>query len=181
MTSIRLVDSESLSATEVGSIRELLWDAFADDEDGRFEEYDWQHALGGVHVVLEDDGVILAHAAVVERILEIDGRAVRTGYLEAVATRPGHEGRGHGSAVVGAASAIVLEGYELGALGTGRFAFYERLGWERWRGASSVRTEDGPVSTPDDDGWIMVLRTPSSGELSLDAAISCAWRPGDVW
>jgi aminoglycoside 2'-N-acetyltransferase I len=180
MTSIRLLATDALQPAEVESLREMLWAAFAAD-DGGFSEDDWQHALGGLHVVLDVDGVILAHAAVVERTLEVDGRPFRTGYLEAVATRPGHEGLGHGSAAVSQASAIVRERYELGGLGTGRFTFYERQGWERWSGPSSVRTPTGLVATPNDDGWIMVLRTPASRDLDLGATLSCDWRAGDAW
>jgi len=35
--------------------------------------------------------------------------------------------------------------------------------------------------TPDEDGYIMVLTTPTTPQLSLEAPISCEWRPGDVW
>ena len=148
-------------------------EAFADD--------DWAHALGGQHFVLDEDGEILSHASVVERVLEIGGRPLRTGYVEAVATDPGAQGRGHGSAVMAAATEHIRATQELGALGTGRHAFYERLGWETWRGHASVRTPDGERRTPDDEGYILVLRTPDSPAFDLDDPISCDWRPGDVW
>jgi len=44
-----------------------------------------------------------------------------------------------------------------------------------------VRTRDGLVRTPEEDGFILVLRTPSSPDIDLTAPISCEWRPGDVW
>ncbi|MGZ6267258.1 MAG: GNAT family N-acetyltransferase, partial [Candidatus Limnocylindrales bacterium] len=65
--------------------------------------------------------------------------------------------------------------------GTGRHHFYERLGWRTWTGPSCVRTAAGLLPTPDDDGYILVLATPSSPPLDLSAAIECDWRPGDVW
>jgi aminoglycoside 2'-N-acetyltransferase I len=77
--------------------------------------------------------------------------------------------------------AEIVAGYELGALGTGEQAFYERLGWRTWHGPSAVRTDDGERPTPDDDGYLMVLATPASPPLDLDVSISCEWRPGDVW
>jgi aminoglycoside 2'-N-acetyltransferase I len=40
---------------------------------------------------------------------------------------------------------------------------------------------DGPLRTPNEDGYVMVLPTPASPPLDLTAAISCEWRPGDVW
>jgi aminoglycoside 2'-N-acetyltransferase I len=180
MNRVRLLPTDALQPAELESIRELLWAAFVEDDEG-FSEDDWEHGLGGVHVVLDVEGLILAHASVVERMLEIDGQPFRTGYLEAVAARPGHEGLGYGSAVVGPASDVIRERYDLGALGTSRFGFYERLGWERWRGPSSVRTPAGLIATPDDDGWIMVLRTPASADIDPDGTISCDPRAGDVW
>ena len=106
---------------------------------------------------------------------------LRVGYVEAVATRPDVQGRGHGSSVVRAVNEHIRSTYELGALSTGLPDFYRRLSWELWLGATAVRTEAGPVPTPEDDGGIMVLLTPTTPELDLHAPISCEWRPGDVW
>lgn len=178
---VRRAATSALTAGEVEAIRSLMWAAFADDEDGEFSEEDWTHSIGGTHLLLEVLGGIVAHASVVERTLEVDGRPLRTGYVEAVATRPGLEGRGYGSAVMAAAGDVIRDGFQLGALGTGRFTFYERLGWERWAGPSGVRTPGGLVATPNEDGWIMILRTPTTGDLRPSAPISCDWRPGDVW
>jgi aminoglycoside 2'-N-acetyltransferase I len=44
-----------------------------------------------------------------------------------------------------------------------------------------VRTERGLVATPEEDGYVMVLRTPTTRTIDLAAPISCEWRPGDVW
>lgn len=180
MATLRAVPTHGLERAELRAIHELLVAAFG-DEDGGFGSDDWQHALGGTHVILEEGGLVLAHASVVERPIAVARHAFRTGYVEAVGTRRGHEGRGYGSAVMGEVNEIIRDRYELGALGTGRISFYERLGWERWRGPSFVRGPDGQVRTPDEDGYILVLRTSASADVRLDAAISCDWRPGDVW
>ena len=179
---LRSLPTAALTAAELVAIRSLMSVAFArEGEDERFGDDDWMHALGGRHFVLDVDGEIVSHASVVERALEIGGRPFRTGYVEAVATAPGREGRGHGSAVMTAANAHIAAAFELGALGTGRHAFYERLGWQTWRGPAFLRTPDGPVRTPDEEGFILVLRTPSSPPFELTEPISCEWRPGDVW
>jgi aminoglycoside 2'-N-acetyltransferase I len=80
-----------------------------------------------------------------------------------------------------ALTAIVDEGFALGGLCTGLPAFYERLGWMRWTGPTSVRTEAGERPTPGEDGLVMVRLTPASPGLDPSAPISCDWRPGDVW
>lgn len=164
-----------------GEIRSLLWAAFADDEHGGFTEDDWQHGLGGMHFVMALDGSIVGHASVVERRLEIAGRAVRTGYVEAVAIAPSVQRRGLGTILMREVNDHVLANFELGALGTGSHAFYERLGWRTWQGPSGVRTARGLVPTPDEDGYILILATPTSPTLRPSDPISCEWRAGDVW
>ena len=178
--SLRRLATADLTAAEVGTIRELLRAAFAQDGEG-FTDADWAHAVGGLHVLLEVGGEIVSHASVVERRLHAGGRAVRTGYVEAVATRPEDQGRGFGSRVMTEVGAHVRDAYELGALGTGRDAFYERLGWIPWTGPTWVRSAHGEVRTPEDDGAIFVLLTPTSPPLDPAGPIACEWRPGDVW
>jgi aminoglycoside 2'-N-acetyltransferase I len=178
---IRRLATPELTPAEVAAIRAIMVEAFGPDEDERFGEDDWAHALGGGHVVLDLDGEIVSHAAVVEREIHVAGRPLRTGYVEAVATAPSRQGEGFGSLVIGEVNDIVRASYELGMLGTGRHRFYERLGWRTWRGPSSVRTSAGERRTPDEDGFLLVLVTPSSPPLDFDAPISCEWRAGDVW
>jgi aminoglycoside 2'-N-acetyltransferase I len=166
---------------DVAAIRDLLEAAFGQEDEERFSDDDWDHALGGTHFVLEQDGVIVAHASVVERELHVGGRPVRTGYVEAVATAPDWQGSGLGSLVMADVTTYIRDRFDLGALGTDRHSFYARLGWQTWTGPSSVRTPVGPRRTPDEDGYIMVLPTPTSPPLDRSAPISCDWRPGDVW
>lgn len=173
--------SAALRPEELDAIRRLMDAAFAGDEHGGFDDDDWQHALGGVHFVAMLDGRIVGHASVVERELRVDGMPLGTGYVEAVATEPDRQGQGIGSAVMRQVNREVQRGFELGALGTGSQGFYRRLGWEVWRGPSSVRTMQGEQPTPYEDGYIMILRTPSSPALDLAQPISCDWRPGDAW
>lgn len=176
--------TDQLDAAEINAIRALMTAAFGDDPDEAFDDDDWAHAIGGTHVLLDIDGELVAHASVVARELYIGGRPIRTGYVEAVATAPEHQGTGLGTAVMGEIAAVIADAYELGALGTGSHGFYERLGWQTWRGPSSVRAPEGDRRTPDEDGYIMVLRVPRTPDWlpeGLDAPISCDWRLGDVW
>ena len=178
---LRRLATGELRPSEVVAIRGLMDAAFGSDEDDRFTDLDWQHAVGGVHFVLELDGDIVAHGAVVGRELHTGGRAFRTGYVEAVATAPGRHGQGLGSIVMTDATDHIRRHFELGGLATGRQSFYRRLGWEVWQGPSAVRTGTGDLPTRDDDGYLMVLATPTSPAFDLAAPISCEWRPGDVW
>jgi aminoglycoside 2'-N-acetyltransferase I len=178
---IRRVPTVDLTAGEIATIRDILWAAFGTGEDAMAES-DWEHSLGGVHFILDLNGEIVAQAAVVERDIHIGERSFRTGYVEAVATAVAHQRRGFGTQVMREVNAYIEATFELGALGTGEQSFYERLGWFRWPGPSAARTADGVLQrTPDEDGYILVLRTPSTPTLDLDAVISCEMRAGDAW
>jgi len=178
---VRRASTPELTPPEVTAITAMMAAAFGNDEEERFTSEDWEHALGGLHFLIELGGEIAAHGSVVERELHIDGRPLRTGYVEAVAVAPDRQGAGLGSLLMEDVTAYIREEFEIGALGTGRHAFYERLGWRTWTGPSLVRTPDGPRRTPDEDGFILILSTPSTPPLDPAAPISCDWRPGDVW
>jgi aminoglycoside 2'-N-acetyltransferase I len=179
MTRMRKVATPQLGAEELEAARRLVFGAFG----GRFEEHDWEHAVGGVHLVVEEDGEVVAHGAVVPRVLAAGGRELRTGYVEAVATRGDRRGRGLATLVMVEAGKVIEEGYELGGLsdGTGIPGFYQRLGWEAWQGPTWAAGPDGPVRTAEEDGGLLVLRTPATGALDLAGPITCDWRAGDVW
>ena len=127
------------------------------------------------------DGPVVAHAAVVPRLLEIGPQAVRAGYVEGVATDPGRQGEGLGSLAMTEVAALLCHRFELGALSTGRHAFYGRLGWERWQGPTFARHGDRRVRTEEDDDGVMVLRFGPTTGLDLTAALVCEGREGDDW
>ena len=87
------------------------------------------------------------------------------------------------AAVMAEVGRVIERDYELGALGDGSGipGFYQRLGWETWQGPTWVAAPQGRERTAEEDGSILVLRTPATGELELTASITCDWRPGDVW
>lgn len=123
--------SELDSATLI-EIRALLDAAY----EGDFADEDWEHALGGVHVLLREGGELVGHASVVQRRLTHRGVGIRTGYVEAVAVCADRRRRGHGGALMAAAEEIVRRAYDLGALSAADDArrLYERRGWTPWLG-----------------------------------------------
>ena len=173
--------TDELGSDREAALRAMLWDAWADKHDV-FTETDWVSATGGTHLILEDDdGAIVSHASIVDRVLETGGRQLATGYVEAVATAPAFRLQGHASTVMRAVGEALDARYELGALDTGYLDFYTRFDWVPWEGPTMVRTGRGVIGTPEEDGAVMVRRTPRTPELNLRAPISCDWRPGDVW
>jgi aminoglycoside 2'-N-acetyltransferase I len=179
MTQLRRVATDELGREELAEVRRMVFAAFGE----RFDEHDWDHALGGTHVLALEGGEVVAHGAVVPRTLVSGDRVLATGYVEAVATRADRRGLGLGSLVMAEVGRVVAAAYELGALadGSGIPGFYQRLGWETWRGPTFVAAPGGRRRTPEDDGGVLVLRTPATGDLDPAAALVCDWRAGDVW
>lgn len=173
----RVVHTADLGEANVAHARALLHVVFGDE----LTDSDWEHALGGLHALVWDGPELIAHAALVQRTLLHQGRALRAGYVEAVAVLPSRQGEGHGAAVMQPLERVVHEAYEIGALGAAEEAagFYAYRGWQRWRGPTSALTPNGIIRTEGEDGSIFVL--PVAVALDLNAELTCDWREGDVW
>lgn len=178
MTQVRIIESADLAPDVLESLRDLCDEAFGE----RFDDNDWQHAVGGRHVVAFSGREVMAHAAVVPRELWIDGVLHQALYVEAVATDPSLQGQGIGTQVMEAVEELIESDGLLAALSSGSPQFYERLGWERWQGPTYVQRSDDLVRTPDEDDTVLVLRpTPTLKALDLTAPIACRDRSGDAW
>jgi aminoglycoside 2'-N-acetyltransferase I len=170
-----------LSGDDLAEARALLDLAFEDlPPDERFGDADWEHALGGQHVLVHEGQVLVGHGSLVQRRLLHGDRALRAGYVEAVATASGHRRRGVGTAVMAGLEALA-PAYDLLALGAtdDGVLLYRSRGWQQWRGRLSALTPGGVVRTPEDEGWLYVL--PGGALLDLDGELTCDWRDGDVW
>ncbi|MFF8811139.1 GNAT family N-acetyltransferase [Streptomyces pactum] len=177
MTELVTAHTSALGPASLAAIRRLLDDAF----EGDFSDEDWDHTLGGMHALLWDGDELVAHAALVQRRLLHGGRALRTGYVEGVATRADRRRRGYGSAVMGALDPVLRGAYELGALSAAEeaAALYASLGWQRWQGATSVLAPGGVERTEEDDDSTFVM--PLTVPVDLTGELICDWRDGDVW
>src|SRR5262249_57619599 len=95
--------------------------------------------------------------------------------VDGVARVPGEQGLGYGSAVMRRLAAE-SDDYVIGCLQTDSPAFYERLGWEVWRGSLAGRSEHGLIPTPDQRG-VMVLRLPQTPPLDLEMQLTVECQP----
>jgi len=173
---VRTAHTADLDEPTLSEIRALMDAAFDD-----FEDTDWEHSLGGMHVLIEEGGEVVAHASVVQRRVIAGGRTLRCGYVEAVAVREDRRRRGLGGKLMAECGRIVRGAYHLGALGATDegASLYAAHGWKRWEGPASALTPDGIVRTPEEEGYIYVLE--AGVPLDVTGDLTCDWREGDVW
>lgn len=174
---VRVAHTAELGVGALHDARALLDEAFG----GALDEFDWEHALGGIHALVYEGTRLVAHGSVVQRRLVHDGRALRTGYVEAVAVAADRRRRGYGGALMDRLEQVIGSAYELGALGAtdDGALLYEARGWRRWRGRTWAMTPQGVVRTEQEDRCIYVREVSVSLDLSGD--LVCDWRDGDVW
>jgi aminoglycoside 2'-N-acetyltransferase I len=172
---VRTAHTADLDAATLAAARALLEDVF----DGELTAEDWEHCLGGVHALAYEGEELVGHAAVVQRRLRYDGRALRTGYVEGVGVHRDHRRRGHADALMDALERIVRRAYDVGALGATdeATALYAKHGWRAWEGPLSALTPSGLVPTPEEAGSILVL----TDALDLTRPLACDWREGELW
>jgi aminoglycoside 2'-N-acetyltransferase I len=174
---MQLAHTAELDAATLETIRALLDDVFGAD----MTQHAWDHALGGVHALAWEEGRLIGHASVVQRRVVYRHRALRTGYVEAVAVRADCRRRGVGAALMAELERVIHAAYELGALGATNDGarFYASRGWRQWQGETWALTPVGPLRTESEDGDVYVFEARDT--LDVRERLTCDWRDGDVW
>jgi len=136
---------------------------------------------GGWHFLAYHDTLLVSHALVTTRWLQPEGHPLlKTAYIDAVATLPEVQGQGYGSAVMRRLASEIDYEYEIACLETDRETFYERLGWQTWKGPLAGRDEKGLIPTPEQRG-IMILRLSQTPELDLNSLLTIECQTGRIW
>jgi aminoglycoside 2'-N-acetyltransferase I len=176
VTTLEVAHTAHLDHVTRAAARALLYDVFDDMTD-----QDWEHCLGGVHALVWEGTDLIGHASLIQRRLLHGGAALRAGYVEGVGVRADRRGRGHGADMMEALERLVLDAYDVGALGTTDEAvsFYAARGWLRWQGPTSALTPAGIMRTPEDDGGVYVLQ--AGAPLDVGGELTCDWRDGGTW
>ena len=176
MAELRTAHTADLDDGTRTALRALLDATFSNFTDEAFE-----NSLGGVHALLWESTGLIGHGSVVPRRLLYDRRALRAGYVEAVAVREDRRRQGHGYTLMDALERVIRAAYDLGALGASAdgAALYAARGWLRWQGPVSAITPDGTRRTAEFDGAIYVL--PVSTDLDISRGLACDWRDGRLW
>ncbi|MER6916155.1 GNAT family N-acetyltransferase [Streptomyces sp. NPDC000594] len=172
---LRTAHTSQLTPAELADIRVFLDECF----DGDFSDEDFDHGLGGMHVLARDGaGRITAHGSVIMRRVRYGGRFRRVGYVEALAVRADRRRQGLGSQVMAELEGIIDRAYDFGALSASDegAALYRSRGWRLWPGRIEAIGPDGPVHFPDEEDSTFVRGV----TLESGAALAFDWRDGDV-
>jgi aminoglycoside 2'-N-acetyltransferase I len=173
--SIERIRTSSLVPRVLEQVKALCNEAYGEDLTGYLAD------IGpGVHLIGWHGPALVSHLMWVDRPLYLEGRPepLRSAYVELVATRTRDLRHGYATSLL-QRLALEIQAYDIGALSPSETTLYKRLGWEKWRGALSVRSASGVVATPEEE--VMVLRLPGTPVLDLDTPLAVDWRPGEVW
>ncbi|MFJ7153712.1 GNAT family N-acetyltransferase [Streptomyces sp. NPDC101118] len=170
--------TSQLPDAELAAVRELLTDAF----EGDFSDEDFEHGLGGMHVLVRAGGALVGHGSVVQRRVVHRGRALRTGYVEAVAVRADLRRRGIGGRVMAGLEAVIGRAYVLGALSASEegAGLYAGRGWRAWPGRIGALGPGGPVRLPEEEGSTYLWTPPGGAVPDPASELWFDWRDGDV-
>ncbi len=169
--------TEDLTAAERSAVIDVCIAAHDNDD---FRNLFTYIPSGGRHFLAHRGQELVAHAVVTTRWAQPEGLPVlRTAFVDAVSALPAYQGQGNASAAM-RRLADSVDDYEIACLQTDIPAFYERLGWEVWRGPLAGRSEDGLIPTPEQRG-VMVLRLPQTPPLDLDLGLTIERQPNRIW
>jgi aminoglycoside 2'-N-acetyltransferase I len=175
---VNIVATEAISEAQRAEIIEVCVTAHEVEEFRRMFTY--FIPSGGRHFLAFRGTELVSHAVVTTRWAQPHGHPeLRTAYVDAVSTLPAYQGHGYGSATMTCLAANI-DDYEIACLQTDKAGFYERLGWELWRGPLAGRGEDGLIPTPEQRG-VMVRRLPRTPAIDLDAPMSIERQPDRIW
>ncbi len=170
--------TEELKEPIRNSIIELCVEAHQEED---FRNLFTYVSSGGWHFLAYHNELLVSHAVVTTRWLQTkDSPLLKTAYVDAVATLPASQGYGYGSALMQQLAGEIDREYVIACLETDRETFYERLGWQTWRGPLAGRRDSDLIPTPEQHG-VMVLPLSQTPTLDLDSLLTIECQTGRIW
>ena len=175
---ITSIKTEDLNADTQAAIIQVCIAAHKEDDFKNLFSY---VPSGGWHFLAHHENVLVSHALVTTRWLQPEGYSLlKTAYIDAVATLPEYQGQGYGRALMRTLASDIDYEYVVACLETEKTNFYERLGWEVWRGPLAGISEEGLIPTPE-QSVIMILRLSRTPALNLESMLTIECQDGRIW
>jgi aminoglycoside 2'-N-acetyltransferase I len=171
----RTLDSDLTTQIE-SALQSLMSEAF----EGEFSEEDWQHTFGGMRFLGYVDNQLIAHGAVIQRWMDVEGERKLVGYVEGIAVTPTLWRKGFGSLLMAELTTYCRSEFPLSMLSTGEKDFYRRHGWSDFAGESYVFNKGVEIRTEDEDEGLMYLLGSSQDNVGPRKVV-CESRAGDAW
>nr|WP_314265118.1 GNAT family N-acetyltransferase [uncultured Moellerella sp.] len=170
--------TSQLSSVEKEQIYQLLFQVF---EQG-FSREDFDHTLGGIHILAYDNHQLIGHVAIVQRSVIVDCSPFRIGYLEGLGVAEAYRRQGIGRKLMELSSEIIANSYDFGLLSASEegLPLYQSLGWKIWTGELYESNRESYQRSFDDEGSVLFWAA-SSQNIAATSPLYCDYRSGDQW
>ncbi|HGV3503387.1 TPA: GNAT family N-acetyltransferase [Providencia stuartii] len=173
----RQCHTSQLTDDEKDTLFDMLFVGF----EGDFTRDDFEHALGGMHVLAYDQHRIVGHVAIIQRHMAINDKPISVGYVEAMAVLESYRRQGIGRELMSMTNTIIGNCYQLGLLSASDegFHLYQSLGWKVWKGSLFELRQGAYVRSEGEEGGVMGWSRDNSIEFT--ESLYCDFRGGDQW
>ncbi len=169
--------TSQLSNDQKEVIYTLLYQSFDYD----FSRDDFQHALGGMHILAYDQKHVVGHVSIVQRNMALGHHPVTVGYVEAMAVLESYRRQGIGRQLMQETNKIIENCYQLGLLSASEegFPLYQSAGWHVWEGKLYELKQGSYIHSIDEEGG--VLGWTKDKTIDFSQPLYCDFRSGDQW
>jgi predicted N-acetyltransferase YhbS len=162
---LRILDESAIDASLDQRIRNFLALCFPKDADAFALSRGWHGSMPVFSVLLEDEGELIAHASVVDRVVSAGNDNVRVAGVQNVCVRPDRRGGGLVDRVMLAATEEARQrGFDGGLLFcvSALCPIYCRTGWQQLARRTLIRRDqagqESPVQTTDEAMYFPLKR-----------------------
>ncbi len=170
--------TSQLSSVEKEQIYQLLFQVFKQG----FSREDFDHTLGGMHILAYDNHQLIGHVAIVQRSVIVDCSPFRIGYLEGLGVAEAYRRQGIGRKLMEQSSEIIVNSHDFGLLSASEegLPLYQSLGWKIWTGELYESNRESYQRSFDDEGSVLFWAAPSQS-IAATSPLYCDYRSGDQW
>lgn len=173
----RRLHTSQLISSEKETLFGLLVEGFSSD----FTYDDFQHTLGGMHVIAYDQQKMVGHVAIVQRNMAINDDPISVGYVEAMVVEENYRRQGIGASLMQHTNEIISACYQLGLLSASEEGqkLYRSVGWKVWKGALFEQQQRHYIRSIEEEGGVMAWS--AHDNIDFTASLYCDFRGGDQW